>query len=168
MAKIGKSGNVKVARAALGRLRKAKGCTAAVGALVEAAAHTGAALRGGEKAPGLHKALHAAEKRVVKACRWAGTKTRELVRRLPRRSRSRGSHPVKVKSSRELSVEADNKRILAAAEKGVREGDFCNGYLWRMNGKRKQIVGGLNTCDVEKSLRQAREAGADSPWFNLD
>ena len=69
MARIGKTGNAKVARRALARVRKAKSCAAAVGALTEAAAHTGAALRGGERAPGLHEALHAAEDRVLRTCK---------------------------------------------------------------------------------------------------
>lgn len=72
MARIGKTGNAKIAKRALARIRKVKSkkgaCKIAIKAFAEAAAHTGAALHGGERAKGLHKQLHAAEKRVTRLC----------------------------------------------------------------------------------------------------
>ena len=78
MARIGKTGNAKIARKALERAKKSvkkltaknfkSKCRAAYGAVTEAAAHTGAAVHGNEAVKGLHKALHAAERQVVKAC----------------------------------------------------------------------------------------------------
>lgn len=95
MARIGKTGNAKIAKKALARISKmnprasstktgeAK-CRAAIKTFAEAAAHTGAALHGGEKAKGLHKQLHGAEKKVTSLCalsKPAGKKKRSSRRR---------------------------------------------------------------------------------------
>lgn len=92
MARIGKTGNAKIAQKALARLRKVKSgkqaCKLAVKAFAEAAAHTGAAVHGGEKAKGLHKQLHAAEKKVTSLCAEVHVK---IVRRKKSSSRRRRS-----------------------------------------------------------------------------
>ena len=98
MARIGKTGNAKIAKRALDRIRKMKRasslkagrpkCRAAVKAFAEAAAHTGAALHGGEKAKGLHKQLHGAEKKVILLCDLTRPQTKAKPKKRSSRRRS--------------------------------------------------------------------------------